>query len=129
MIEAFDSSEWTIGTESKSILDRFSEFKMDWMLPLDSMSRSIEELEGIAWPASSVAQTGHALRRKKLLQLTTADLRLGLEQQIGVDILAPLAAKRLRSDPLVEAQLYPGDLLQCLLEVPSSCWQQSGTAG
>ncbi len=66
------------------------------------MSRSIEELEGITWPPSSVAQTGHALRRKKLLQLTTADLRLGLEQQIGVDMLAPLAAKRRVAIPPVD---------------------------
>jgi CDI immunity proteins len=92
-------------------------------------SKSIEDLEIIAWPSptltSYVAQTCFDLRRKPLRDMTDEDLRLSLEQQIGVDYLAPLAIERLKVDPLIEARIYPGDLLQSLLELPPSYWQRN----
>jgi hypothetical protein len=91
-------------------------------------SKSIEDLERIVWPSSPltshVAQTSFDRRRKPLRDLTDEDLRLGLEQQIGVDYLAPLAVEWLKVDPLIEARIYPGDLLQSLLALPASYWQR-----
>ncbi|MDT7952381.1 MAG: contact-dependent growth inhibition system immunity protein [Acetobacteraceae bacterium] len=94
----------------------------------DERSRSIEDLEGIVWSPptlhSYVAGTSHALRRKPIASLTDEELRVGLEQQVGVAYLVPLAIQRLQSDPLAEARLYRGDLLQSLLDVPASFWQE-----
>ncbi len=93
------------------------------------LSKSIEDLENVIWPAptilSYVAQTSFSIRHKSLRDLTDEDIRLGLEQQIGVDYLVPLAIQRLQVEPLVEARLYPGDLLQSLLDVPLSYWQRN----
>ena len=89
--------------------------------------RSVEELEGVIWTPPSlqsyVARTSFALRRKPLRDLTDEELRVGLGQQVAVEYLAPLAVQRLGHDPLVEARLYPGDLLQSLLELPSGYWR------
>jgi len=90
-------------------------------------SRSIDELEGLPWPAPSfesyVARTGFALRGKPLADLTDEDLRVGLEQQIGLDYLVAIALDRLRGAPLLEARLYPGDLLDSLLNLPAGFWE------
>lgn len=89
-------------------------------------SKSIEELEGIAWAlpslSSYIVRTTFALRRKPLRDLTNEDVRVGLEQQAGINYLVPLAIERLENDPLVESRLYPGDLLQSLLDVPFGYW-------
>jgi hypothetical protein len=57
--------------------------------------KSIEQLEGVAWPApalqSYVATGSYALRLKPLRALTREDLQLSLEQQVGVAYLVPLA--------------------------------------
>ncbi|WP_428533190.1 contact-dependent growth inhibition system immunity protein [Rhodopila sp.] len=69
-----------------------------------------------------MAATCFALRQKPLSELTNEEIRVGLEQHVGVEYLAPLAVKRLEIDPLVEARLYRGDLLESLLNVPVSYW-------
>ena len=103
---------------------------MDLASPLPSSDRlrSIEELEGVAWAPpplrSYVALSSFALRRKPLRDLTDEELRVGLEQHVGIGYLVPLAIERLGHDPLVEARLYQGDLLQNLLEVPFGYWQE-----
>ena len=89
-------------------------------------TKTIEEHEGIAWKPpvlqSYVTMTCFALRRKPLRDLTNEELRVGLEQQVGVTYLVPLAIKQLEADPLLEARLYRGDLLQSLLDVPFDYW-------
>lgn len=89
-------------------------------------SKSIEELELIVWAPltlqSYVARTCFELRRKPLRDLTNEELRVGLEQQVGVEYLVLLAIEQLKSDSLLEARLYGGDLLQSLLDVPFNYW-------
>lgn len=96
------------------------------MLKIYDVSKSIEELEQIVWSApilqSYVVRTCFDLRRKPLRDLINEELRVGLEQQVGVEYLVPLAIKRLEPEPLLEARLYRGDLLQSLLDVPNSYW-------
>lgn len=91
-------------------------------------SKSVETHEGVVWKPpvlqSYVAKTCFALRRKPLHDLTNEELRVGLEQQVGVTFLIPLAIKRLEADPLLEARLYEGDLLQSLLDVPFDYWRR-----
>lgn len=96
--------------------------------PIDR-SKSIEDLDAVAWPApafdSYVARTSFALRGKPLSCLTDEDLRVGLEQQIGLDYLVSITLERLHSDPLIEARLYPGDLLDSLLNLPATFWDRN----
>lgn len=96
------------------------------MLETHDKSKSIEELEQIIWAPpilqSYVARTCFELRRKPLSDLTSEEVRVGLEQQVGVEYLVSLAIKRLEFEPLLEARLYRGDLLQSLLDVPFDYW-------
>lgn len=91
-------------------------------------AKSIEELEGVAWAppplASYIVEISFALRRKPLCELTNEELRVGLGQHVGVKYLLPLAIERLKDNPMVEAGLYAGDLLESLLEVPTDYWQR-----
>jgi len=43
-------------------------------------------------------------------------------QKISLLFLVPLALEKLEEDPLVEANIYPGDLLNVVLDVPEKFW-------
>ena len=94
------------------------------------MSRpSLDVLDPPAWGAAPKGATGlmrrcHALRSKPIDDLTVEDLRLLIQQQIGLRYLVPIALQRLRQDPLAEGDFYPGDLLAALLRVAGDFWQQ-----
>jgi hypothetical protein len=66
----------------------------------------------------------HALRRKPIDEFTVEDLRLMIQQQIGLRFLVPIALQHLREDPLAEGDFYPGDLLAAILRVAGDFWQQ-----
>jgi hypothetical protein len=88
---------------------------------------TIQQLEGSDWgnpPAdgSFLIQRCHELRRKPLAQFTVEDLRIMLGQDIATTILLPLAVDILVTDPLVEGDFYPGDLLWAVLRLPDSTW-------
>lgn len=93
-------------------------------------SKTIETLEGVAWLPSAlssyVAKMSFALRQKPLDTLTDEDIRIGLEQHVGVEYLVPLAVERLKIDPFIEARLYEGDLLESLLNLPNDFWESHG---
>lgn len=95
--------------------------------PTVDLTKSIEELEGVTWPQptlqSYVARTSFELRQKPLRALTDEELRVGLEQQSGLKYIVPLAIERLRAEPLLEARLYGGDLLDSLLSIPAGFWR------
>lgn len=96
------------------------------MLKSHDTSKSIEELEQIVWTPpilqSYVAKTCFDIRRKPLRDLTNEELRVGLEQHVGVEYLVSLAIEQLESKPLLEARLYRGDLLRSLLDLPIDYW-------
>ena len=71
---------------------------------------------------TDVVQRIHALRRKPLSDLSDEELRLALSQQVGTPHLLELALDRLRSDPLLECEHYPGDLLAALVRLDESEW-------
>jgi CDI immunity proteins len=70
--------------------------------------------------ASRFIRTAHELRRKPVNALTAEDLRLLISQEIGVEVLVPLAVALLRRNPLVEGDYYPGDLLVAVMKLPSA---------
>jgi hypothetical protein len=63
------------------------------------------------------------LRTKPLRDFTVEDLRIMIGQQVALDRLVGLALDRLRSDPSVEGDCYPGDLLASVLRVDAAFWE------
>ncbi len=90
-------------------------------------SWTLEQLEGHPWPAPEEGSTPmvercHALRKVPLGRLTAGDLRLLIGQDIGIRFLMPLALEALETDPLTEAEYYPGDLLSAAMKVGTEYW-------
>lgn len=90
-------------------------------------SRTLEQLEGDPWPAPKEGSTPmvercHALRKVPIGRLTAGDLRLLIGQDIGIRFLVPLALEALETDPLTEAEYYPGDLLSAAMKVGTEYW-------
>ncbi|WP_433791550.1 contact-dependent growth inhibition system immunity protein [Actinoplanes sp. CA-252034] len=88
---------------------------------------TIQHIEGQDWgdpsgDGSSLIQRCTRLRRKPLTDFTVEDLRVMLGQGLAVSILLPLAVDVLVTDPLVEGDYYPGDLLEEVLRLPHSAW-------
>lgn len=92
-------------------------------------SRSLEEIERDYWgdppaDATRLMTTAHALHKRPIGALDIEGLRLLISQRIGLDSLVPLALDQVERNPLAEGDLYPGDLLDALIQrVPESYWQ------
>ncbi|MBU2663189.1 hypothetical protein KOI35_06670 [Actinoplanes bogorensis] len=92
------------------------------------MERSLQEIEGNDWgdpqpDATRLISTVLELRRRPIGTLEVEDLRILLGQQVGVEVLVPLALDRLEDDPLAEGDFYPGDLLVSVLRLPAEHWR------
>ncbi|MBT2364977.1 hypothetical protein J7E88_06475 [Streptomyces sp. ISL-10] len=90
--------------------------------------RSLEELEDDRWPAppentTMLVRTVHALRRKRLGELTVEDLRALITQDVGLPFLLPLALEVLRDDPMAEGKYYEGDLLFAVIGSEPAAWE------
>jgi hypothetical protein len=97
-------------------------------IPADESKRVLDILDPPAWgPAprgtTFLIRRCHELRTKPLNAFTVEDLRIMIGQQIGLRDLVPLALDRLRSDPLVQGDYYPGDLLAGVLRVDAAFWE------
>lgn len=96
----------------------------DTVRTLEALSKAtLEEIENDQWgPApddtSYLIRRCHELRTVPLGQFGPEDLRILIGQHIGLDVLVPLAAGMLRTDPFVGGDHYPGDLLAAVLRVP-----------
>ncbi len=96
-------------------------------LSVQQAGLSLEEIENDRWGdappgATRLVAAVHALRRAPVRTLSAEDLRLLIGQQVGLQVLLPDALARLERNPLVEADLYPGDLLSAALRLPTSFW-------
>ncbi|WP_239117454.1 contact-dependent growth inhibition system immunity protein [Paractinoplanes ferrugineus] len=90
--------------------------------------RSLEQIEGHAWGdppagATRLIETVHELRRRPVSELTVEDLRVLLGQQVGLDVLVPVALEVLAVEPLAEGDFFPGDLLSAMLRLPVDYWK------
>lgn len=72
---------------------------------------------------SGVSQRAHELKERLVSELSLGELAFCLRQGIAVGPVAQRAAAVLATQPLVQAEAYPGDLLCSLLHAA-----QSGTA-
>lgn len=92
--------------------------------------KSLQDLDGQDWgdaPYPSYVVTNvHRLRRIPLQDFTTEDLRLMIGQGFSESLpyLVPLAVERLRDDPFVSGDFYPGDLLKVVVGVAAPFWMQ-----
>jgi len=95
-------------------------------LQLPDVSKTLEQLDGHNWGEpewqSHLVLECHRLRRVPLREFTPANLRMMVGQDINLESLVPLALQVLSEDPLIEAELYPGDLLGALLHSEASFW-------
>jgi hypothetical protein len=89
---------------------------------------SLEKIENDFWgvapkDSSYLISTVHRLRSKPVDLLETEDLRIMIGQDIGLEVLIPLALQRLMRDPLAEGDYYPGDLLVAVLRASREYWK------
>ncbi|WP_328764976.1 MULTISPECIES: contact-dependent growth inhibition system immunity protein [unclassified Streptomyces] len=97
------------------------------MARLLHLDRTLDELDTPAWPptppdASRLVAKVHALRRKRLDELTPADLNTLVGQDVALPYVLPLAVALLLREPLLDAYYYPGDLLLNVVTRPQAAW-------
>ena len=90
-------------------------------------SKSLQELDGADWGDPRTAETPMigqvlALRRKPLKDLSDAERRLAVSQKVGLPFILGFAMERLSSNPLLEGEHYPGDILAALLRLDDADW-------
>ncbi|NSL85406.1 contact-dependent growth inhibition system immunity protein [Chitinophaga solisilvae] len=95
--------------------------------------KSLEQLENKSWEpttekdAEQFAELNKrciALSKVPVIKLTASDLRVLIGQSFNPAYLVPLAIEKLKDDLFVEADLYPGDLLKNVLDVPAHFWEE-----
>ena len=89
---------------------------------------SIEQLENAIWSEpnypSGLVTKCHALRKIPISEMSAEDMRLLIEQKIGLPFLVPIALEILLDDPMC-AGTFHGDLLLCVLRVDTSFWNEN----
>jgi hypothetical protein len=91
-------------------------------------SKSLQEIDGEDWGDPETAETPMigrvlGLRRKPLRELTHGEVRLAVGQKVGFPIVLEVAIRRLRADPLIEGDYYPGDVLAALVRLDEDDWE------
>ena len=131
-------TEWE---REESSFDRFAEGEVvrdrelrrhagEQQIPADESKRTLDTVDPPAWgrapsDATSLIRRCHELRTKPLRDFTVEDLRIMIGQQVALNRLVPIALDRLRPDPLMEGDCYPGDLLASTLRVDAAFWKRS----
>lgn len=98
--------------------------------PKNWQQKTLEALENNNWGEPEEGPTGLvkkclALRRKPLHTFTTEDLRCMIGQQIGLHYLVPIAIDKLKENVFAEGDLYEGDLLEQVLRIDTSFWNNN----
>jgi CDI immunity proteins len=91
---------------------------------------SLEQIEDSYWgdpppEATRLIETVHRLRRKPIGLFDAEDFRILLGQRLSVETLLPRALELLEEEPLLEGDLYRGDVLVATMRAPSSFWHQN----
>jgi hypothetical protein len=92
--------------------------------------RTLEELDGENWGEPETAPTPMVarclrLRRTPLHALGPGDLRLLISQKIGLKYTVPKALHSVCENALLQADMYPGDMLCALLQIDQGFWSQN----
>lgn len=91
-------------------------------------NKSLETLENHYWGDPADAPTNLVKRCIKLSKVpvqnfSLADLRVMIGQKFGLQYLVPLAIEKLQDNIFVDAELYEGDLLENVLTIDTSFWE------
>ena len=113
--------------KQRSYCDKFNDATVQKM---QDDHRTLEELDGENWGEPETASTPmvarcRRLRRTPLYALNHGDVRLLISQEIGLKYLVPKALEVVGGDTLLEADLYPGDLLCALLRIDEGYWSRN----
>ncbi|MEO6233297.1 MAG: contact-dependent growth inhibition system immunity protein [Ferruginibacter sp.] len=92
--------------------------------------QSIETLENHNWGDPATAPTNLVKRCIELSRVpvgnfTFGDLRVMIGQKFGLQYLIPLAIEKLEDNIFVDAELYEGDLLEDVLKIDTSFWDNN----
>ena len=92
--------------------------------------KSLEVLENHNWGDSTNAPTNLVKRCIELSKVsvdtfTLGDLRVMVGQKFGLKYLIPIAIERLQFNIFIDAELYEGDLLESVLKIDSSFWDNN----
>lgn len=90
-------------------------------------TQSIEQLENDFWKETDfptgLVERCYRYRKVPISDLTPAQLRTLIGQQIGLKYLIPLTLAILKNNILIEAEFYEGDLLSAVLDVDDKFWR------
>lgn len=94
--------------------------------------QSLETLENHYWGDPATAPTNLVKRCIELSKVpvdnfTLGDLRVMIGQKFGLQYLIPLAIEKLQDNIFVDAELYEGDLLENVLNIDTSFWNNNET--
>jgi CDI immunity proteins len=78
---------------------------------------------------SGVSVRAHALAERHLEELTLGDIAFCLRQGIAVPEVIVRAFDALAAQPLIEAELYPGDLLSAAIHAEEKGWLHADQRG
>ena len=92
--------------------------------------QSLETLENHYWgdtatAASNLVKRCIELSTVPLDNFTFGDLRIMIGQKFGLQYLIPLAIEKLENNIFVDAEFYEGDLLESVLKVDTSFWNDN----
>ncbi|MCF6249904.1 MAG: hypothetical protein L3J75_01360 [Methylococcaceae bacterium] len=92
----------------------------------DVMNYSLDQLDGKQLNTcdlqSGLIERCESARRKKLKDLSASEIRTLIGQAISLQYIVPLGLHYLETDLLYSGNLYTGDLLVSILDVPSEFW-------
>jgi hypothetical protein len=90
-------------------------------------TRSINQIRG--WtansyrPRTSLVERHEAATETPLRELSAAQIAMLIRQKTELELVLPLALEILAEQPLLDAEYYPGDLLNAVLGIPDTYWQ------
>lgn len=91
--------------------------------------RSLQELENLDVDLSRfdlhLVNACCKLMKKPIGKFDIEDLRIMIEQDIGLDDLIPLALETLEDNIFAEGDCYCGDLLNVVLDVSNQFWESN----
>ena len=95
---------------------------------MNERTKTLEQLENDYWGeppinSSSLVSVCYKLRKKRVEEFEAEDLRIMINQNIGLIYLIPISITVLKESPFTETSYYEGDLLKSVLSCDSKFWK------
>ncbi|MEQ8469804.1 MAG: contact-dependent growth inhibition system immunity protein [Marinoscillum sp.] len=98
-------------------------FKANWKF---KNLESLEKVrEGDPYYDSHLVKAVNKLRTVPLNEYQIEDLRIMIQQNIGLQFLLPISIEQLKKNLFVEGDFYEGDLLQAVLNIEHNFWKKN----